>query len=435
MARAPAVVIALASLFALAPACDGAAEGEPGGPCIQGLYCGSGYLCVEDVCGGPDGTARDPNWPVPVEVPDDTGGDDTGDTGGDEADAAADAAADAGADAADAAGDPDDAGDVMPGDATADVGPDADDDAAGDPCADCAGQCLPDGSCAELTVISADEGGAVAPIVDEGYLYWAADGSLRRFEVGGGGEAETFTPELATPVAIAAEESALYLVDSGAPDGGALVRVAKDDGAGSTTPAVIDGPLDVATASGDVFWSDLAGVHRVNGIGMNRLDLTADPAPAIAVAAAQVWYLSPDPAAVKKVSDAGGDPEVVVAAGDGVQAPRDLAVDVTHVVWISGPSAPGAGDAAIMAAALDGSDPAPLAADLDEPWRLAIDDTHAYWIDRGAGADGSVWRVARGGGDPEPLAIDQALPSGLALDGASVYWTNEGDGSVVGRAK
>ena len=83
-----------------------------------------------------------------------------------------------------------------------------------------------------------------------------------------------------------------------------------------------------------------------------------------------------------------------------------------------------------------GAEVAILAGDLGDPRRLAIDDTHVYWVDHGSNADGAVWRVERDGGDPELLALQQSLPSGIVLDDEAIYWTNGGDsGSVATRSK
>src|SRR5690348_6466281 len=54
---------------------------------------------------------------------------------------------------------------------------------------------------------------------------------------------------------------------------------------------------------------------------------------------------------------------------------------------------------------------------LPGPDRLAVDDTHVYWLN----LRGEVMRVPIAGGDPERVAKTAANPAWLVLDGQSVY--------------
>lgn len=86
-------------------------------------------------------------------------------------------------------------------------------------------------------------------------------------------------------------------------------------------------------------------------------------------------------------------------------------------------------------AALAGCLPAPItvASARNLPSGMAIDRTHLYWADFGAG---SIAELSLGGGSAVELATGQAQPSKLAVDATSLYWTNyamgmPGAGSVM----
>jgi hypothetical protein len=74
------------------------------------------------------------------------------------------------------------------------------------------------------------------------------------------------------------------------------------------------------------------------------------------------------------------------------------------------------------------------------PNGIAVDGTHVYWSNRGAGTVLRLPKTASMGAAPEVLASEQRSPSALAFDETSIYWLNEGtaagdDGAVVRLAK
>jgi hypothetical protein len=69
------------------------------------------------------------------------------------------------------------------------------------------------------------------------------------------------------------------------------------------------------------------------------------------------------------------------------------------------------------------------------PGEIAIDDTHVYWSNYGAGADrGSIARVAKAGGDPQVIAGAQDNAWGIAVAGTEVFWATNTTPHTVARA-
>lgn len=99
----------------------------------------------------------------------------------------------------------------------------------------------------------------------------------------------------------------------------------------------------------------------------------------------------------------------VIASGLGV--PDSLAVDGARVFWVEFGTSP-----RVASVARSGGDVATVAA--GDAQALAIDATHVYWIS----AAGAVLRVGKVGGTPEPVAAGSGAGP-LVVDDARVYWT------------
>ncbi len=69
-----------------------------------------------------------------------------------------------------------------------------------------------------------------------------------------------------------------------------------------------------------------------------------------------------------------------------------------------------------------------LVTGLTTPEDLAVDDTHVYWTDIGAG---TVSSVPKDGGTITLLAQGQAKPLRIAVDATNVYWINNLGGAVM----
>ena len=129
----------------------------------------------------------------------------------------------------------------------------------------------------------------------------------------------------------------------------------------------------------------------------------------------------------------------------GPTAPEGVAVDGEHIYWTNTPSAlpcTSSGNvwcaSTIGRANLDGSEVnAAFIAGANNPWGVAVDDTHVYWTNVGTGTAG-VGTIGRA--DLDGSNVDQSFitgasyPAGLAVDANHIYWANAGAGGVIGRA-
>lgn len=111
----------------------------------------------------------------------------------------------------------------------------------------------------------------------------------------------------------------------------------------------------------------------------------------------------------------GGTPTTFASgfSGDG----GGVAVNGTTVYFFDG--------AALVSVPLAGGAPTPLATGLDEPRSIALDATHVYWTaegGKGAPETGALMKVPPAGGTPDTLVSGLTRPFGLAVDSTSVYW-------------
>jgi len=131
---------------------------------------------------------------------------------------------------------------------------------------------------------------------------------------------------------------------------------------------------------------------------------------------------------IPRVRKAFGD---VVVLAEHEYDPYDIATDQTHVYWIARSGNSG-GEAWIRASSKEGLTKIELFTTNGEvdrlPNALAVDDAHVYWADNGMvrrvdkmGVDGKIRDLVNGSG-----AI-----SAIALDDSHVYWTNATAGLVL----
>jgi hypothetical protein len=109
--------------------------------------------------------------------------------------------------------------------------------------------------------------------------------------------------------------------------------------------------------------------------------------------------------------------------------PGDIAVDATHVYWLTGhpfgflPGHQSAGPVGVMKAPKGGGNTVVLAGNELSPTSLVVDATHAYWT---SGGEDAVKRVPIAGGNVQLLVNGQKDPISLATDGVSLYWIADG---------
>jgi hypothetical protein len=77
--------------------------------------------------------------------------------------------------------------------------------------------------------------------------------------------------------------------------------------------------------------------------------------------------------------------------------------------------------------------PVVLASNEENPFEIAVDDSHVYWTNYVAGPKGAVRRIPKTGGAPTDFAIDNGA-RGLAIANGVVFWTADGVG-IQGRVR
>jgi hypothetical protein len=126
------------------------------------------------------------------------------------------------------------------------------------------------------------------------------------------------------------------------------------------------------------------------------------------------------------------DPTQITGLGSGTTAPLSFHADSTNLYWAM-PGTTGQASGAVMFSSLDGTGGQKVVASGQErPFGLAIDSSHVYWIT----GDGSVRRASKAaaGATAQTVVSGENSPVSIAIDTTSVYWIT-GDGQVRGALK
>jgi hypothetical protein len=115
----------------------------------------------------------------------------------------------------------------------------------------------------------------------------------------------------------------------------------------------------------------------------------------------------------------GGTVATIAAMQD---EPYSVAVDGTHVYWVNrADSVPGVG--AVVRALKDGTDRVVLAESQEDPRHIAVDSDNVYWA---CGFGLTVYRLPLAGGGNPVVVGDSAAPSAVVAAGDYIYWTDSG---------
>jgi hypothetical protein len=221
--------------------------------------------------------------------------------------------------------------------------------------------------------------------------------------------------DVGEPRELATTRSAVYWVDPGlgelrmAPRGGESVRTIWRGAAGS--PIAVDDT--------GVYWYDAASssgpgaVMRADLDGGNLTVLVSGQANVSSIAVQAgivVWTTSNE---VLQQDRLVGRPTQLAM---GLTSPRSVALDRTHVYWVTGPW----GGETLQRVPIGGGRMEPLG--VRGAYAIALDDLYVYAADN---ANGEIWRVPKAGGPTEVLATGQPNPFDIAVDDVAVYWTSE----------
>ncbi len=181
---------------------------------------------------------------------------------------------------------------------------------------------------------------------------------------------------------------------------------------GDTTLRLVEGPMDfghiaVNSAAGIVFSQSPSGVlgapdFTCNAPSSSRIatldnlvnDVTLasgqDCAVAVRAGPSHAYWTESDGGTVQRVPLAGGD---VASISSGHAQPFGLAIDDSHVYWVVTGTSPLTGE--LRRATLDGHDEELLAGGLPSPMQLELDDRRLYFTC----FDGSVQRMVKPSGN------------------------------------
>jgi sugar lactone lactonase YvrE len=128
-----------------------------------------------------------------------------------------------------------------------------------------------------------------------------------------------------------------------------------------------------------------------------------------------VYWTDKDAGTVNQRSAAGG--AITVLASSELN-PRGIAVDATHVYWVSF-----ANPGHVARVPIGGGTVELVQSKAYWAEHIALDTAHVYWADQGA-TNGPVYQTAKSGGAITALAPSERSPFDLATDGLDLYWTS-----------
>jgi hypothetical protein len=287
-----------------------------------------------------------------------------------------------------------------------------------------------------VTVIASGQHSPQAIASDGKFVYWVdADsvvGAVVKAPVGGGA-ARYIATNLSTADTeqIALDSAKLYV-----PVDGSILALPSDPASpivgASSSYVVADGKTNAVASDGkSLYWAQATPSVK-SSISVVTASLAGGAATTLGTASSPAWrnYLAVDTANVYVTPGAALIAEVGVNGGATTTMPiraECLAIDATHIYFTD------AGAGTVNKMPLHGGPIMVLADEQLGPWRIAVDGAAVYW-----GADqngGSLMKVAKSGGAATTLATGYGEPRAIAVDGASVYWADPASGRVLRVAK
>lgn len=181
----------------------------------------------------------------------------------------------------------------------------------------------------------------------------------------------------------------------------------------------------IAVTKDAIYWASFYG-DSIVGVRLNELEggapktfASGEPHPTGLIAdQGQLYWTTYDDGGVHRAPLDGGAIATYVA---NLKNPGCFALDSAKAVYVSQFK-----DGGVVRA--NGNTIVPVIAGHDGPWGVALDGTHLYWTDYGAGA---VWRSDLDGGSAMSISTNEVHAGCLALDATHLYWVTAGDSDAA----
>jgi hypothetical protein len=246
-----------------------------------------------------------------------------------------------------------------------------------------------------------------------------------------GGTVATISTDWVSLQDLALGKGAAYLTDVSECKGnfkkGRILKISLDGRTEETLADCVNEPDRILLNDSHIIWSTggpysqmqgMSGIHRIplaGGASEPVLIGAGTATPPLAGDGDTIYF--PDAFTVKKVSMAGGSPEILVVSDSMISS---LTTDGINVYWIED------GLANVFKVQVDGVTRVPLASGTGPAGPIVVHGDHVYWIER----QGKIKKVGINGGEPTLIVSGLPFLSSLAVDDTHVYFSEQDSGAI-----
>lgn len=297
---------------------------------------------------------------------------------------------------------------------------------------DCLGSACAGGLCVPESVSSLS--GPRGLEVTSTYVFWAAStvNSIRRASLLLASPYSISSVE-PRPFDVASADGYVYWTNEGVTtDGGSVRRCSTAGGVPLEIAPGQNQPRGIAVGTDEVYWTNFGSGQVLRapiGGGAQPVEIASlqqgPESIVLPAGSVHVYWANTGGGSIMRASLSGGSPELVAQASP--SGLGDIAVQGENVYWTDYT------EQAVMKGCLCGGGSMPVATGQSDPLALAVDATHAYWVN---GQSGTIMKAPLdGSGEPIMLAQGQSNPTDIAVNDTHVYWIAAGANAVRRVAK